>query len=93
MEDQYQHPLHGQLVLKRSLKNDTGYENIIKKWCKAKKAWQFYAKCRLDLNSSKQDVLEGSGCDTAKEAAIYMAVYLIENPPVPKQAGKVRARA
>ena len=85
MDDFYDDPIHGHLVLKRGI-GQTGYEGITPKALAGGKV-VYMAKTRLDLNKKGQTTLPGS-FRSPREAAIFLATYLKENPPVPKVAGK-----
>ena len=90
MEPDYEeHALYGRLNLKRSANSESGYEDV----CARKKAGvviSFYGKYRPDLNIKGQEkVPGGSGFKVARDAAIYKAVYLEQNPPLAKRREKV----
>ena len=79
------HPMHGQLSLKRNNK-PSGYVNVNPKMLAGGKV-VYQAKARLDLNNKAQTKI-GSSCADARECAINLAVYLKQHPPTPLVAGK-----
>ena len=87
MDEHEDHPVHGRLTLKAGT-GETGYRDICKKVLKGGKV-EYYAKTRLNLNGKAQTHINGSNSDTAREAAIKLAIHLKYNPPVPKRVPMV----
>ena len=86
MDEFYDDPVLGRLDLRAKL-GGTGYVDINRR-IHADGQVTYYAKTRLDLNKKDQSKV-GGPYPSPREAAINLATYLKQNPPIPKR--KVRS--
>ena len=72
-DEEYIHPIHGKLLLKRS-NNTSGFKHVIKVNHR-EYGHVFYAKLRVNQDAKEQTVLLGGELLTARDAALRVALF------------------
>ena len=92
MADFHDDPLRGRLRLVSSTEATTGWQDVVPKEL-SKGRTGYRVKMRLDPeNSNDQTYIKGVTRDTPREAAIWRAQYIHDNPFPPKQPGNKKVR-
>ena len=92
MDDFYDDPVRGRLLLVRSGESETGWKEVLGREL-AGGRWGYRVKMNTDPeNTIGQTYIKGNSRGTAREAAIWRAQYIFDNPFPAKRPETTKVR-